>query len=75
MIHPRIFACRELAALDLVGCDIPAPPPSFVELPNLTTLSLSIVRLPYGVRGLETLISSSPPLATLQLEEVTVKYE
>ncbi|CAM0946983.1 unnamed protein product [Alopecurus aequalis] len=72
ILHPCIFSCRELATLNLDGCGIRAPPPSFVGLPGLTTLSLSDVAFPGGVRGLETLISLSPSLRTLRLERVRI---
>ncbi|CAM0946982.1 unnamed protein product [Alopecurus aequalis] len=72
MIHSCIFSCRELVTLNIVGCDIPAPPACFVGLPGLTTLSLSRVSFPQGVSGLETLISLSPSLRTLQLERVHI---
>ncbi|XP_051197232.1 F-box/FBD/LRR-repeat protein At1g13570-like [Lolium perenne] len=68
MLHSCIFSCRQIATLDLVGCDIPAPPPCFVRLPSLTTLTLSKVGFPQGVKGLEALIS----LRTLQLEELSI---
>ncbi|KAM0837825.1 hypothetical protein ACQ4PT_061374 [Festuca glaucescens] len=72
MLHSCIFSCRQIATLDLVGCHIPAPPPCFVRLPSLTTLTLSRVGFPQGVKGLEALISSSPSLRTLQLEELSI---
>uniref|UniRef100_A0ACD5Z7S9 Uncharacterized protein n=1 Tax=Avena sativa TaxID=4498 RepID=A0ACD5Z7S9_AVESA len=73
MVHPCIFSCRHLATLDLVGCDIQAPPPSFAGFPSLTTLSLSKVGFAQGARGLEALISSSPSLRTLQLDTMSIR--
>uniref|UniRef100_A0ACD5Z702 Uncharacterized protein n=1 Tax=Avena sativa TaxID=4498 RepID=A0ACD5Z702_AVESA len=74
MLHSCILSCRQLATLDLVGCSIPSPPPCLVGLPSLTTLRLSKVAFPQGVKGLESLISSSPWLRTLQLERLSIPF-
>ncbi|KAM0906625.1 hypothetical protein ACQ4PT_016647 [Festuca glaucescens] len=75
MLHPCIFFCLELAVLDLEACDFPDPPSRFAGFPNLTTLSLSDVGFPRGLRGLEALISSSSSLQRLRLENLRMPDE
>lgn len=70
---PAIFLHRELVHLDLAGCcSIPQVPRGFGGFPNLVTLSLNHVRLPFfgGGAHLQYLISSAPNLAELSLIDV-----
>ncbi|GJN03711.1 hypothetical protein PR202_ga21186 [Eleusine coracana subsp. coracana] len=71
-LHPSIFSCRGLTTLDLGGCYIPAPPPGFTGLPNLTELRLRKVGFTEGARVLELLIATSPLLESLHLVSLSL---
>ncbi|KAK3121897.1 hypothetical protein QOZ80_8BG0662530 [Eleusine coracana subsp. coracana] len=71
-LHPSIFSCRGLTTLYLGGCYIPAPPPGFTGLPNLTELRLRKVGFTEGARVLELLIATSPLLESLRLEYLSL---
>ncbi|CAN6272769.1 unnamed protein product [Urochloa humidicola] len=71
-LHTSIFSCRELTVLDLQGCDVPATPPGFEGLPNLTVLRLSSVGFAEGVRDLQLLIATSPLLEGLYISLLRV---
>ncbi|PNT66995.1 hypothetical protein BRADI_3g19386v3 [Brachypodium distachyon] len=74
VLGPGLFSCRALARLELHGfCDMPrAPPQGFGGFPNLVTLVLIDVTLPFvgGGAQLERLISSAPQLRVLTLDNV-----
>jgi hypothetical protein len=75
MLHSCIFSYLQLAVLDLESCDFPGLPSSFAGFPNLTTLSLSDVGFPRGLKGLEALISSSSSLQRLRLVNLRMPIE
>ncbi|KAL6859112.1 hypothetical protein ACP4OV_018114 [Aristida adscensionis] len=71
-LHPSIFSCRALKVLELRGCNVPAPPPGFAGLPELTSMRLCKVDFPEGGRVRELLIATAPLLEQLCLDDISV---
>uniref|UniRef100_A0A0D9X631 F-box domain-containing protein n=1 Tax=Leersia perrieri TaxID=77586 RepID=A0A0D9X631_9ORYZ len=71
-LDPALFSCAALVRLHLSCCEMPPAPPGFRGFPNLVSLTLLRVALPFEIDGklLERLIEASPLLAELELEDL-----
>jgi hypothetical protein len=76
-LGPALFSCRRLTHLELYGdCHMLSAPHGFGGFPNLVTLVLKNVTLPFsgGAAQLEHLISSAVDLTELSLDDVKTSH-
>lgn len=73
VVGPALFSCTALTNLELYGyCHLPRAPPGFQGFPDLVTLVLDNLFLPFpsAAAQLQRLISSAPGLTELSLYDV-----